>query len=69
MAQINLRIDDEIKSNAERTFESIGLSMSTAITIFLKAVIRENGIPFELKAEPLGNRSTTPSVQEVTDKK
>ncbi len=51
MAQINLRVDDEVKRGAERTFEAIGLSMSTAINIFLKAVVRENRIPFELSAD------------------
>ena len=52
MAQINLRIDDEVKRRAEKTFDDIGLSMSAAITIFLKAVVRENRIPFELSADP-----------------
>lgn len=52
MAQISLRVDDEVKRSAERTFEDIGLSMSTAINIFLKTVVRENRIPFELSADP-----------------
>ena len=52
MAQISLRIDDEVKRNAERTLDEIGLSMSTAINIFLKTVVRENRIPFELSADP-----------------
>lgn len=52
MAQISLRVDDEVKRNAERTLDDIGLSMSTAINIFLKTVVRENRIPFELSADP-----------------
>ena len=52
MAQINFRVDDDIKRSAERTLNDIGLNMSTAITIFLKAVVRENRIPFELTADP-----------------
>lgn len=52
MAQINLRVDDDVKRNAERTLDDIGLSMSAAINIFLKTVIRENRIPFELSADP-----------------
>lgn len=52
MAQISLRVDDDVKRNAERTFDAIGLSMSTAINIFLKTVVRENRIPFELSADP-----------------
>lgn len=56
MAQISLRIDDEVKRNAEKTLDDIGLSMSTAINIFLKTVVRENRIPFELSADPFYNR-------------
>lgn len=52
MAQISFRVDDEIKKKAERTFDDIGISMSTAINIYLKTVVRENRIPFELSADP-----------------
>jgi DNA-damage-inducible protein J len=56
MAQINLRVDDEVKRNAEKTLDEIGLSMSTAINIFLKTVVRERRIPFELSADPFYSR-------------
>lgn len=52
MAQISLRVDDELKRGAEKTLNDIGLSMSTAINIFLKTVVRENRIPFEFSADP-----------------
>lgn len=52
MAQISLRVDDELKRGAEKILNDIGLSMSTAINIFLKTVVRENRIPFELSADP-----------------
>lgn len=57
MAQINLRVDDDVKYNAERTLNDIGLSMSAAINIFLKTVIRENRIPFELSADPFYSKA------------
>ena len=56
MAQISLRVDEELKRTAERAFDDIGLSMSTAINIFLKTVVRENRIPFELSADPFYSR-------------
>ena len=56
MAQICLRVDDDVKRNAEKTFNDIGLSTSTAINIFLKKVARENRIPFELSADPFYSR-------------
>lgn len=56
MAQISLRVDDEVKIRAERILDEIGLSMSSAINIFLKTVARENRIPFELSADPFYSR-------------
>lgn len=52
MAQISLRVEDELKKDAERVLDNIGMNMSTAVNIYLKAVVRENGIPFELKSDP-----------------
>lgn len=57
MAQISLRVDDEVKRSAEQTFDDIGLSMSAAINIFLKKVARERRIPFELSADPFYSES------------
>lgn len=57
MAQINLRVDDDLKLNAEKTLDIIGLNMSTAINLFLKTVVREKRIPFELTADPFYSRN------------
>lgn len=52
MAQISLRVDDDVKRNAEKALDDIGLSMSAAINVFLKKVAREKRIPFELSVDP-----------------
>ena len=52
MAQISLRIDEDVKKNAEQVCDDIGISMSTAITIYLKKLGRERKIPFEVSADP-----------------
>ena len=57
MAQISLRVDDDVKRGAEQTFEDIGLSMSTAINILLKKVARERRIPFEFSSDPFYSES------------
>jgi len=67
MSQISLRIDDDIKSNAERTLNDIGLSMSAAIIIFLKTVIRENKIPFELSADPFYSKENMTELKRRID--
>lgn len=46
---LNVRIDEDLKRNAERLFSDLGLNMSAAITIFLKSSVDYNGIPFEIK--------------------
>lgn len=46
---LNIRTDKEVKEQAEVIFNELGLNMTTAINIFLKSTIRENGIPFDLK--------------------
>lgn len=49
---INVRVDSELKSEAENLFSDIGLTMSSAITLFLRAAVNSDGIPFSLKREP-----------------
>ena len=47
--QMNVRIDETVKQQAEELLQGLGLSMSTAINLFARAVIREQGLPFEVK--------------------
>ncbi len=51
MAQTNLtvRIDENIKQEAETLFNKIGLNLSSAINVFFRQAIREQAIPFALK--------------------
>ena len=48
---LNIRTDKAIKDQAEMIFNELGLNMTTAVNMFLRATIREHGIPFELKLE------------------
>lgn len=52
MAQINIRVDEDVKRGAELVCQDIGISMSSAINIYLKKMARERRIPFELSADP-----------------
>lgn len=52
MANLNIRVEDALKKQAEAVFSELGISLSAATTIFLKQVVRCNGIPFELRADP-----------------
>jgi DNA-damage-inducible protein J len=48
-ATLNTRIEPEIKKEAQAIFYKLGLSTSEAVTIFLKRVVMEKGIPFEVR--------------------
>ena len=45
---LNVRTDHDIKNQAEAVFNELGLTMTSAINLFLRASIREQGIPFPL---------------------
>lgn len=60
---LNIRIDKTTKDKAEEIFNELGLNMTTAVNIFLRTAIREQGIPFELKLN-LPNEITTASIEE-----
>ena len=64
MANINIRIDDKIKKNAETVFAKLGLTPTTAIVLFYNQVIRTNSIPFELKLD-VPNETTLKAIKEV----
>ena len=51
-AMINFRMDEELKKNMEETCRELGMSMTTAFTIFAKKITREKRIPFEVSVDP-----------------
>ncbi len=65
MAQINLRVDDDVKRGAEQALSDIGISMSTAINVFLRKVARERRIPFELSADPFYSESNMRHLEQI----
>ncbi len=56
-AMINFRIDADLKKSMEQTCKEMGMSMTTAFTIFATKVSREKRIPFEISADPFYSES------------
>ena len=52
MAQIRMRVDDAVKAKAERACEALGLTLTTAINIYLVKLGNEMRIPFEVAVDP-----------------
>lgn len=46
---INVRVDSTLKQEAESLFNDLGLTMSSAINMFLRSAISHDGIPFEVR--------------------
>lgn len=63
---LNLRVDSGLKKDAEKVINKLGISMSSAIVLYLNALIRENGIPFDIKAN---NKQKSPTKKEARPKK
>ena len=55
-SSITIRMDEDLKHQAEMLFEEMGMNMTTAFTIFAKAAVREGRIPFEIKVDPFYSR-------------
>ncbi len=60
---INFRTEEWVKTTSEALFESLGLNMSTALNMFLRQAIRENGLPFMVKAD-MPNETTLAAMRE-----
>ena len=59
MAQANLsvRIDENDKKSFEVFCNETGMNVSVAINMFIKTVLREHKLPFEIKADPFYSKS------------
>lgn len=66
-SQINVRVDSNTKKDAERICSEIGISLSSAINIYLKKIVRENKIPFELEADPFYNPKNLEKIEQLID--
>jgi len=65
-ANINLRVDPNIKAEANAVFSALGISTADAINIFLHTAILEGGFPFQPKM-PKYNYETMAAFQEARD--
>lgn len=67
MAQVlvNFRLDEEDKKGMENVCRDLGMSMSTAFTIFAKKMCREKRIPFEVSVDPFYSNANMAYLEKV----
>ncbi len=49
---VTIRMDEDLRRDAEALFDELGMTLSGAITVFLRQAVREQRIPFEIQKEP-----------------
>lgn len=60
---LNVRVDKKDKYKADQIVKDLGLTLSSAVNSFLKAIIRNNGIPYDLRNEK-PNKETIKAINE-----
>ena len=58
-------MDEELKKKMEETCKDLGLSMTTAFTIFAKKMIREKRIPFDVSVDPFYSESNMSYLKKI----
>ena len=57
--KVSVNIDEDVKKKAQQIFSEMGLDMTTAINSFLRTVVREERIPYDIYTERAYRRDTT----------
>ena len=67
MAQVNIRMDDNLKAQADILFDALGMNMSTAFNVFIKQALREGGMPFSIttKVDPFWSEANQAHIRRV----
>ncbi|MDD5952241.1 MAG: type II toxin-antitoxin system RelB/DinJ family antitoxin [Oscillospiraceae bacterium] len=65
---MTIRMEKEVKQQAQKLFSDMGMDMTTAINIFLRQAIKEQAIPFRI-GNPVPNQETLEALKEVDQMK
>ena len=64
-SMVNFRMDSELKKSMEQVCKEMGMSLTTAFTIFATKVSREKRIPFEVSVDPFYSESNMKYLKKV----
>lgn len=63
---VTIRMDKELKAQADELFSNLGLNMSTAMGVFCRQAVRLGKIPFELAVD-MPNKETIEAINDVNN--
>ena len=55
MANVQVKIDDNLRDKAHAVAASMGIDLASAVRMFLTQMVRENGLPFKPTGDPFYN--------------
>ena len=64
-AMIHVRVDEDVKTQATETLATMGLSVSDAVRVFLKRVVAEQAMPFEVRVPNSETRAAMDEADEI----
>jgi len=64
-ANINIRMDEDLKREFDGLCDDLGLSMTAAITVFAKTFVRRRGMPFDVAVDPFYNEDNQARLREA----
>lgn len=66
-ASVTIRMNKSIKQQAQKLFADLGIDMSSAVNLFIKQAIFQNGLPFEVSKKP--NAVTLSAIEDADNGK
>lgn len=67
MANLQVRIDDDLKVRAQNVAESMGIDLTQAVRMFLTQMVRVNGLPFRPQADPFYSEKNIRHLEKVAE--
>jgi DNA-damage-inducible protein J len=61
---VTIRMDKDLKAQAEAVFADMGMNMTTALTIFIRTVVRQGKIPFTVCGDPFYSPANQAALRE-----
>ena len=65
VVNVNFRMDADLKQSMEKVCSELGMTMTTAFTIFAKKVSRENRIPFDVSVDPFYSENNLRHLEQI----
>ncbi len=65
MANLQIRLDDDLRIQAQQVAQSMGLDLASSVRLFLTQMVRHNGLPFTPKADPFYSKENQAHLERV----